>query len=204
MIVTDIVEFDKRRNKVYIDGEFAFVLYRGEFSDYHIKKDTVLPEDVYRMIMAEVLPKRAKLRAMKLLTARAYTQERLRRKLEEGLYPESVIEEALEYVKSFGYIDDEAYALEYITCHASEMNRRQMEIKLMQKGIAKDDISGAFENYYAEYGAIDETGQIQDILFRKHLRPEELSVQEINKIKAALYRKGFTSDSISKAIDAFT
>ena len=39
MIVTDIVEFDKKRKKVYIDGEFAFVLYSGELRDYDIKKD---------------------------------------------------------------------------------------------------------------------------------------------------------------------
>ena len=34
--VTKIEDLDKKRSKVYLDEEFAFVLYKGELSQYHI------------------------------------------------------------------------------------------------------------------------------------------------------------------------
>ena len=40
MIVTDVAELDKKRCQIFIDGEFAFVLYKGELREYGIKADT--------------------------------------------------------------------------------------------------------------------------------------------------------------------
>ena len=73
MLVTQVTELSKSRSKVYIDQEFAFVLYKGELRLYHIKEGQQLSEEDYRTIMQEVLPKRAKLRAMNLLQGREYT-----------------------------------------------------------------------------------------------------------------------------------
>ena len=67
MLVTQVTELSKSRSKVYIDQEFAFVLYKGELRLYHIKESEELRPEDYRTIMQEVLPKRAKLRAMNLL-----------------------------------------------------------------------------------------------------------------------------------------
>ena len=87
MVVTQIIELSKSRSKIYIDQEFAFVLYKGELRLYHVREGQEITEKDYRSIMEEVLPKRAKLRAMNLLQAREYTTDQLRRKLEQGLYP---------------------------------------------------------------------------------------------------------------------
>ena len=59
MKVTQIVDLSKSRSKVYIEQEFAFVLYKGELRLYKIKEDAEMDEETYRTIMEEVLPKRA-------------------------------------------------------------------------------------------------------------------------------------------------
>ena len=56
--------------------------------------------------MQEVLPKRAKLRAMNLLQGREYTTSQLRTKLQQGYYPPEIIEQAIEYEAGFHYKDD--------------------------------------------------------------------------------------------------
>jgi hypothetical protein len=94
MRVTQVTELSKSRSKVYIDQEFAFVLYKGELRLYHIKEGQQLSEEDYRTIMQEVLPKRAKLRAMNLLQGREYTTAQLRTKLQQGFYPAEIIEQA--------------------------------------------------------------------------------------------------------------
>ena len=58
MIVTEIEDCGSGKRKVYLDGQPAFVLYRGELSGCHIEKDQELPEAVYREIMDEILWKR--------------------------------------------------------------------------------------------------------------------------------------------------
>ena len=115
MEVTEIQELTKSRSKIVIDQEFAFVLYKGELRQYGIKLGQDLSEETFDEIMTEVLPKRAKLRAMNLLKSRSYTEAQLRTKLQQGGYPETVIAEALAYVASFHYTDDLQYALDYIT-----------------------------------------------------------------------------------------
>ena len=44
MIVTEIEDCGSGKRKVYLDGQPAFVLYRGELSLCHIEKDQELPE----------------------------------------------------------------------------------------------------------------------------------------------------------------
>ena len=112
MLVTQVTELSKSRSKVYIDQEFAFVLYKGELRLYHIKEGQQLSEEDYRTIMQEVLPKRAKLRAMNLLQGREYTTAQLRTKLQQGFYPTEIIEQAIAYVAGFHYIDDLRYAVD--------------------------------------------------------------------------------------------
>ena len=106
MQVTEIMELSKSRSKVYIDQEFAFVLYKGELRLYKLREGQEISEVTYQTIMNEVLPKRAKLRAMNLLQSRDYTTAKLRQKLKQGLYPDAVIEQALDYVASYHYTDD--------------------------------------------------------------------------------------------------
>lgn len=204
MIVTDIVEFDKKRSKVYLDQEFAFVLYKGELRSYKIKVGQELTDDLYQQILTEVLLKRVKLRAMNLLTKRAYTEEKLRRKLEEGCYPLELINQAISYVKSYGYIDDDAYAADFIAYQAANMSRKQIEMKLMQRGVSKEVVGRQFEAFFEQGGELEEMQLIQSFLRKKKFVPQEMTAQEINKIKSALYRKGFSSENISKALDAFT
>ena len=204
MLVTAITEHDKRRNRIFIDGSFAFLLYKGEIKTYGVKVDAELTPEQYECIVEEVLLKRAKLRAMNLLTAKSYTKEKLRQKLEQGLYPLDVIEGALSYVEQFGYIDDDAYAADFIAYNAQGMNRKQMIKKLRSRGVAPDVIERQLE-YYLESGEhIDEITQIQAFLRKKGYVPGETSEEQIYKLKGALFRKGFDSDNISDAFRSFT
>ena len=74
MQVTEIRELDKKRSRVYIDEEFAFVLYRSELRKFCIKEGEEISQEVHDEITRVILPKRAKLRAMNLLKSRQYSE----------------------------------------------------------------------------------------------------------------------------------
>ena len=117
MTVTAIREIAKSRVLVSVDETFAFVLYKGELRSYGLKEGQEITEEAYRDIMENLLPRRAKLRAMNLLKNRSYTEKQLYDKLKSGDYPEEIIEQALDYVRSYHYIDDRQYAEDYMQRH---------------------------------------------------------------------------------------
>ena len=104
MTVTKIEPLSKTRYKVYLDGQFAFTLYKGELSRYHIAEESVIEDDIYDSLQ-QIITKRAKLRAMHLLSDMGRTESQLRTKLKQGGYAEDAVEAAIRYVKSFGYIN---------------------------------------------------------------------------------------------------
>ena len=62
-VITSIEELDKSRVKVYIDEQFAFVLYKGELRSMGLKQNSAITEHQLFQITSEILPKRAKKRA---------------------------------------------------------------------------------------------------------------------------------------------
>ena len=200
MIITEMTELDKKRCKVFIDGEYAFVLYKGEIRDYSLKSGAEINESIYDEIMSAVLPKRAKLRAMNLLQKKDYTEKQLRDKLLEGMYPAEIIDDAINYVKSFKYIDDYRYARDYITYHMENRSRSRIIQDLLGKGLSKGVISGAMEEIYAEDEGDAEINQIRALLVKKHYEPENCDYKEKQKIMAFLLRKGYSMSLIRKVM----
>lgn len=200
MTVTEITEVSKSRSKVYLDQEFAFVLYKGELRLYHIREGAELAQEAYHEILHEVLPKRAKLRSMNLLKSREYTEEQLRRKLREGFYPEEVIAEAIEYVASYHYIDDLRYAISFMTSYEGSRSRRRIEQDLQGKGISRETIRKAWTMWEEQGGSQDEAAMIRRLLEKKHFDPESSDRKEQQKIYGFLMRKGYSADQIRKAM----
>lgn len=200
MRVTRIEELTKSRSRVYIEEQFAFVLYKGELRSYHIEEGTELAPGDYGVIMGQVLPKRAKLRAMNLLKGREYTTKQLHDKLKDGGYPEPVIEEALAYVAGFRYTDDLRYAVAYITGHEDSRSRRRIEQDLMGKGIDPDTMGRAWREWEEQGGKQDEQAMIRELLRKRGFDPETADSKEIQRQGAFLMRRGFSGESVRKAL----
>ena len=114
MIVTEIRPVNKKRSRVFIDGQPAFVLYNGELSRYHIREGEELPQAIWDEIMNEVLVKRSRKRALNLLLKSEKTRNQLVEKLRTDGYPPEIAEQAVAYAESFGYIDDSRYVCRYL------------------------------------------------------------------------------------------
>lgn len=199
-IITSIKELTKKRRLIYINYEPAFALYIGELRKFGIRDGEVLTQNNYDTLVYDVLKKRATIRAMSLLKDKDYTRKELQDKLRDGYYPESCIESAIEYVQRYGYINDERYAENYVSFKASSKPRRQIEVKLKQKGIDSDTISRICDEFYTDNDNY-ELEQAKNFVLKKNIDLENADYKEIQKIKAALFRKGFSFEVINKALD---
>lgn len=200
MIITSIVPITKSRYSITLEDGREFVLYKGEIRKWKLREGDELSEQVEQDIMKEILPKRAKLRSMNLLKSRDYTKKQLSDKLRQGGYPEEIIMQALSYVESYGYIDDERYARSYIEYHIQDRSRARIEQDLYKKGIDKTLIGRCFDLLQEEGQSIDEFALIRKLLQKKNYQSEEASYEERQKMYAFLYRKGFRQDVISRAL----
>ena len=197
MVVTQIEPLTKTKWKVYIDGKFAFVLYKGELSRFRIVQGEDVSEEIYEKIKNEVILKRVKLRSLHLLNQMDRTEEQLRTKLRQGHYTDDMIDTAISYVKSFGYIEDSAYAKRFVLSRQDSKSRKEIYAKLCQKGIAKDVIANAMEECYEDG---EELTAIKKLVEKKRFDPYNATDSERQKIYGYLARKGFSYDSIRQVI----
>lgn len=198
MIVTGLEQVTNAKFKIYLDGEFAFVLYKGELSRYGIEEGAVLDKDVVAKILEEVVLKRAKLRALHLLEGMDRSEAGLREKLRHGMYPKEVIERAIAYVKSFGYLDDERYARHFVEGRKATKSRKEIYYLLSQKGIRTEVIEQVFECCYGEEN--EEIEAIQKIIQKKRIDLDHASKEQIQKLCGYLSRKGFRYEDIRQVI----
>ena len=197
MHVTKIEPVTKAKYKVFLDEQFAFVLYKGELSRYKIQEDAQLSEETIKEIKKEILEKRAKLRAMHLLERMDRTEAELYAKLKRDLYPEDIIEIAMRYVKGFGYIGDEGYARRFVESRQGSKSKLEIKMALLQKGISKEIVSDVLEAYY---DGQDESMAIQRLLDKKRFSAETATEEEKRKIYGYLMRKGFSYEEIRRVI----
>ena len=200
MIVTRVEAVTKTKYKIYVDGQFAFILYKGELSRFHIAEGQELSQESYEKIRTEVILKRAKLRAMHLLNDMWRTEARLREKLTRNEYPADIVEAAISYVKSFGYINDYEYARSFIESRKERKSRREIYMQLVGKGVPRELIDEAFEESYERE---DSTEAIRRLLEKKHYDPENTTPEEKKKIMAYLVRKGFGYDDIRRTMQIY-
>lgn len=201
MIVTEIAEISKKQSRICVDQEHSFVLYKGELRQYGISEGGELPQETYRELMEELLPRRAKLRAMNLLKSREYTEKQLGDKLRDGGYPEPVVQQAMEYVKAFHYIDDLRYAESYLSTFADRKSLRRMEQDLQQKGISRPVLEQAVAAWQQE-GGQDELQMACRLLEKKHYDRESCDRKEKQKLYNFLMYKGFSAEVIRRALNA--
>ena len=89
---------------------------------------------------------KAKKRAMLILQHNDRTEWELTDKLNKAGFSEEAVESAVEYVRSFHYIDDERYAKRFVEIYHESRSIKRMKQDLYKRHIADEYIELALEN----------------------------------------------------------
>ena len=132
--------------------------------------------------------RKAKIKALKILERMDRTEAQLREKLLQAEFSPELVEEAIAYVKSFGYIDDERYVRNYIEYRSTQKSRRQLEQELQfRKGVSPELI----QKVYEELEPVDEKIIIRRFLEKKKFAGAATEEKVRRRLLAGLLRKGF-------------
>lgn len=192
--LTRFEKLEKGKRRIRFENGESCIVYYSEIRGLHLEEGTYISHEVYEKIFKEIVGKRAKKRALHLLEQMDRTEQQLREKLMVSEYPVRCIDEAIEYVKSFHYLDDERYAETFTRYKKDKMSRQQIKQKLMMKGVSRDIISNAIEEEYD----VDETVHIRGILEKKGFSSETADGGEFRRVYNYLLRRGFRSSDILK------
>ncbi len=138
----------------------------------------------------------AKKKAMSLLKYMDRTEWQLRDKLAAKGFSEEAVEGAIDYVKSFHYLDDYRYAVHFVEIHQEQRSRQRMRQDLYQRHVPEEYIDLALESICENDDLALQTA------LRKITKGEtEFSYEEKQKIAGKLYRKGFRLGDIKRVLD---
>lgn len=191
MRIREISTINKKKSKVLTEEGFAFSLYQSELLAYGIAEDAELEEERYLECIRPLLLRRAKERLLYLLKERERTEWELRNKLKEGVYPEDIAEEAIEWAKAHRYADDRRYVQFYIEINKEKRSRMDILMRLLRKGIDKELAEEELEKE-----AIPEEDLIRKELRKKSYTGKAKSMKEKQSLYRYLSGKGFSFEAI--------
>ncbi len=132
--------------------------------------------------------------AMQLLEYKSRTEKELLQKLRLKGFSEEAADDALSYVKSFGYVNDSRFAEVYILNRQEGKSRQKILQELMQKGIDRRTAEEAWQEISGE------TRDEKEIL-RPQMEKKLASLSCVDdKARRRLYgwfaRRGFSHEDI--------
>ncbi|EEG49375.1 regulatory protein RecX [Blautia hydrogenotrophica] len=147
-----------------------------------------------------LLCQKAKRKALRLLEQRDRTEQNLRQKLAQNGYPPEAVEAAVEYVKSFGYVDDERYARNYLTYRLQTKSKQRLFQELYQRGISYEKLQEAWEEV-TTYEDVDEKAMIRRQIRRKYAPGTKLDEVHLRRLYGFLARRGFQFEDIRAVLE---
>ena len=124
------------------------------------------------------------------------TEWQLRDKLAAKGFSEEAVEGAVDYVKSFHYLDDYRYAVHFVELHYEQRSRQRMRQDLYQRLVPEEYIDLALESICE-----NDDVALQEALRKITKGETEYSYEEKQKIAGKLYRKGFRLGDIKRVLD---
>ena len=195
-IVTDYKKSGGGRIELCLNETITLRLYKGEANQMSLAQGVELSEEQYRYLLHDIIGKRAAKRAMHLLERQERTEYQLREKLRQNCYPPEAIEDAVDYVKRYHYLDDERYARTFIHFHQETRSKMRLKNDLARRGISRELIAYCLEEEFVS----DERAQIKRLLDQKNFSPDTADREEYGKMYRFLMRRGFCGSDISSVM----
>ena len=132
--------------------------------------------------------RRAKLKALRLLELTDRTESQLTDRLLRAGFDEKEASAAVEYVKGFGYLDDERYVRNYLENGGRKKSRSLLMQELRYRAGASEDL---IRKVCEELEPSDERILIRKFLDEKGFDRDACDEKQKRRLLSALQRRGF-------------
>lgn len=198
MLVTDICEYKGDTWKIELDGERKFFVNVSVVMEFGLEKGQTLPLSALNQITRADKLRKAKKRGIYLVGERAYGYNELYAKLKKT-YGEETAREAVDYILSLGYINDEEYApkLAEHLIKSKHQGPRKAKYEMLKRGLD----SGLVEKTLESYSDSDLDEELLALIERKYSQ-KIADFDDRRRTTAALIRRGYDYGSVKRCIQA--
>ena len=195
MIITDLKPVKKSLSLVYIDGEYAMKLDTATLAENGIIVGYTLDDDELKELIEKSDYRRAKEKALYLISGRDYSKKQLMDKIKKDSSEETA-EEVCERMEELGLLNDENYArrLAHDLIYLKKLSVKGAKYKLMEKGIDRELCEEILEEF-----DVDPVEQLVELIERKYA--DKLDDEKgRRRTIAALQRLGYSWSDIKSAL----
>lgn len=195
---------NKKRYNIYIDNSFAFGLDEEVLYFNNIKENMILSKDFIENVLKKEEQIKANKYAINLLSYSTKTTKELTDKMKEKGYEDNIIENTIEMLKQYNYINDKQYVENYINdkLYLNSDGSNKIKMKLIQKGIDKNLINEYINNIDEDI-EYDNAFKIAERKINSYSK-FDLNIQK-KKLYAFLLNRGYGYDVVKRVItDIFT
>lgn len=195
MLVTEIRQIDTKKYCLYINDAPFSIVYASDIKRMQLEEGREISDERLEAFRKEYLPRRAMNRALSALQYSEQCEADIRKKLENAWYAPDIIDDTVDKLKTYGYLDDGRYVCGFIRNNLMKKSRKQIRYQLLSKGISLSVIEKAFE----ELDLPDEYEGLKASILRRY-QPEELQEQR-EKIFACYIRKGYSYSALRQCLN---
>ncbi len=199
MKIVEIKKDKKHTVKVSFDNAKAFNFDLDYWNSICLHENDCIDDEMLQQHLKESDYIRAKARGLWFLDRADYSEKTLYGKIVAGGISGTAAARAVARLKELGLVDDEKLARRLAEQMSySNISKRESYAKLYNKGIPASVIKLVLED--TEF---DELSQILAIIDKKY-RAKMDTKENIQKVYAALIRKGFSYSAVRDAIKKYT
>lgn len=198
MTITAIEPRRRQMCALFIDGEYVMNLDAQTLIENRFDVGREIDDDELGEIIEKSNERRAKDKALWLISYRSHSKKELFDKLRRD-FDEDSAQKAVNRMQELGLINDGEFAKAYARklVYGKKMSLRAAELELRRKGI--DNITAEQVLSDLEY---DAQTQIIEFISKKYRNIEDEKVRR--RAVAALQRKGYGWDDIKQAIESMS
>jgi regulatory protein len=193
---------DADRTSVFLDGEFAFGVHQDLVVKHGLRVGKTLTAEERRTIEQDEQYVQAKQRALDYLAHKPRTEAEVRRKLRREDAPAPVIEDVVARLYELSYLDDEAYATDYVRNRFASKKYGPVRIRreLVERGIDRPVAERAVDDLFEDEDPVAAARAHAEKRWAR-LSDEDDPRRRKQKLYRYLRRRGFTSDTIYPILD---
>lgn len=201
MSIITKIEVQKRKKdrvNIYVDDEFFIAVYTELVYTHSLKKGMNIDKDNLKSLLHDEMFLKAKNKSLSILSKSDQSEKKIREKLLIE-FDENIVEEVIEFLKSYKLINDNLLAEKIVhdNMNLSKFGKNKIKQNLYNKGIEASEIQNAISQ-------IDPDEEYNNAKYLATKRLKRLKGEDKNKINQKIYQhlayKGFSYDIIKRVL----
>jgi regulatory protein len=136
---------------------------------------------------------------LKLITIKDRTEKEIRTKLKEKNFDENTIEEEIEFLSNYGYINDNRYAQHFTSdaINIKKWGKSRIRTELLRRGVDRDVVDEVIEEAFSE----TDDDRLYTEMEKRFKNADFSNMKERTRIFNFYLRRGFSPEEIKGAMN---